>query len=111
MIPGDLKERIKIMEPTYSEGEFGGEELNPPEQWKEIATVWAGYRDLSGSEFFSSRQVNPKLTGEFKIQYRTDVKSYHKIIFGTRLFDIAGPPRDITGKREWLYINVQEVFS
>jgi SPP1 family predicted phage head-tail adaptor len=111
MNPGDLKERIKIMEPTYTDSEYGGQELNQPEQWNEVTTVWAAYRDLSGNEFFSSRQTNPKLTGEFKIRYRGDIKPHYKIIFGARIFDIAGPPRDVTGRTEWLYINAEEVFG
>ena len=109
MTPGDLKERIEIREPTYADGDYGDPVLKPPSEWSTVATVWAAYRDLSGREFFAARQTNAELTGEFKIRYRTGIKSSHKIIWGERVFDIDGPPRDIDGKRQWLYINVKEV--
>jgi SPP1 family predicted phage head-tail adaptor len=106
-----LKHKIKIMEQTSSDGEYGTALNEDPEDWMLIATVRAQYRDLSGNEFFSSRQVNPKLTGEFKVRYREDILSKYKIVWGDRIFDIAGPPRDITGKRLWLFINVEELSS
>jgi len=109
MTPGDLKERIEITDPAYTDGDYGDPVLKPPSEWTTVATVWAAYRDLSGREFFSARQTNAELTGEFKIHYRTGIKPSHKIIWGERVFDIDGPPRDIDGKRQWLYINVKEV--
>jgi len=110
MRPGDLKERIKICEPTYSTGDYGDDVLNPPEEWNTVATVWAAYRDLSGREFFAARQTNTEITGEFKIRYRADIKPSYKIIWGNRVLDIVSP-RDIDGKRQWLYINVKEVVE
>jgi len=106
-----LRYRIKIAEPTYGPGDYGDLVLKPPEEWNIVATVWAAYRDLSGREFFAARQTNAELTGEFKIRYRTGIKSSHKIIWGERVFDLDGPPRDIDGKRQWLYINVKEVVE
>ena len=106
-----LRHKIKIAEPTYGSGNYGDPVLKPPEEWNTVATVWAAYRDLSGREFFAARQTNAELTGEFKIRYRTGIKSSHKIIWGERVFDLDGPPRDIDGKRQWLYINVKEVVE
>jgi len=106
-----LRYRIKIAEPTYGPGDYGDLVLKPPEEWNIVATVWAAYRDLSGREFFAARQTNAELTGEFKIRYRAGIKSSHKIIWGERVFDLDGPPRDIDGKRQWLYINVKEVVE
>ncbi len=108
MTPGDLKERIEIREPTYTDGDYGDPVLKPPNEWNTVATVWAAYRDLSGREFFAARQVQAELTGEFKIRYRKDIKPHYKIKWGERIFEIAAPPRDIDGKRQWLYINVTE---
>lgn len=105
-----LKHRIQIMEPTYSDGEYGGPVLNPPEEWTLKAAARAQYRDLSGREFFAARQMNAELSGEFKIRYRTDIKPSYKVVWGKRIFDIAGPPRDIEGKKIWLWINVEEQF-
>lgn len=110
MRPGDLKERIKICEPTYSTGDYGDDVLNPPEDWNVIATIWAAYRDLSGREFFAARQTNTEITGEFKIRYRADIKPSYKIVWGNRVLDIVSP-RDIDGKKQWLYINVKEVVE
>jgi len=110
MRPGDLKERIKICEPTYSTGDYGDNVLNPSKDWNVIATIWAAYRDLSGREFFAARQTNTEITGEFKIRYRADIKPSYKIIWGNRVLDIISP-RDIDGKKQWLYINVKEVVE
>jgi SPP1 family predicted phage head-tail adaptor len=110
--PTALKYKIKIVNPTYyDDDEHSSADLKPPDQWEEIAAPLAAYRDLSGNEFFASRQLDSKLTGEFKIRYRPDIKASYKIIWGQRVFDIAGPPRDITGKRLWLFINVEELAS
>ncbi len=107
MTPGDLKERIEILEPTYTDN-AGDQVLKPIEEWNKVATVWAGYRDLSGREFIAARQTQAELTGEFKIRYQTGAKPHYVIKWGERLFEIIAPPRDIDGKRQWLYINVAE---
>lgn len=102
-----LRCKITILEPTYDDN-AGDQRLKPIEEWNIVATVWAAYRDLSGREFFAARQVQAELTGEFKIRYRKDIKPHYKIKWGERIFEIAAPPRDIDGKRQWLYINVVE---
>lgn len=109
MKPTSLKHKISILDPVYIAGERGGQELDIVENWTTIAICRAAYRDLSGREFLAAQQMQSKLSGEFKIRYRSDIKASHKIIWGNRIFNISGPPRDIDGRKQWLFINVEEL--
>ena len=110
MNPTALKHKITISNPTYyDDDDHLSGEIKPSTDWDTIVTLWSSYRDLSGNEYFAARQINAKLTGEFKIRYRSDIKTSYKIIWGERLFDITAA-RDIEGKKQWLYINVEEQF-
>jgi SPP1 family predicted phage head-tail adaptor len=106
--PTALKNKILIMEPTYSEGSSGDPILNDQSQWTPVATVWAAYRDLSGNEFFSSQQANSKLTGEFKIRYRPGLKTSYLAVWAEQVYNITAI-RDIDGQKQWLYLNVEVV--
>jgi SPP1 family predicted phage head-tail adaptor len=52
------------------------------------ATVWAQLRPLSGRESFIAQQVNADVTHEIIIRYYSGLTPKHRILFGTRQFDI-----------------------
>jgi SPP1 family predicted phage head-tail adaptor len=104
-----VRNKISIIEPVYyNDDEHSQSDLKPIEEWPIILSALASYRDLSGDEFFSSQKENSRLTGEFKIRYRPDIKASYKVVWGNRVFDIKAA-RDIEGTRMWLYINVEEI--
>lgn len=57
-------------------------------EYMTYATVWAAFRTLSGGERLAAEQVAATLTHEVSIRYRSGVRPDHRILLGTRIFDI-----------------------
>lgn len=54
----------------------------------EKSSSWASFRDLKGTAFYASQQLNTKIEGTLKIRYRSDIKSEYKFKLGDRIFEI-----------------------
>lgn len=106
-----LKEQITFQRPVY----VTYESYNDPviDHYDDVISIKAAYRDISSREFFSSQTENAEITGEFKIRYgiwyEAELDSTMRVKWGDRYFEIF-PPRDITGRKQWLFINAKEVF-
>ena len=101
MRAGRLDRRITFEANTPTRSASGAE----VDAWSPLATdatVWAGKRDLSGSEFFAARQVNAKITTEWRIRYRSDLATGMRIDYEGSLYDIHHIKE--LGRREGLLI-------
>jgi len=56
--------------------------------WSTYATVRARFRTLSGHERLAAQQAKAVLTHEITIRYRSDVHPDHRILWGSRTFDL-----------------------
>lgn len=81
----DKKIRILGYIHTVDEEGFG------VDAWKAIhnGRLWAYYRQLSGSEFFSSAMVNANEEVLFSVNYRTDITTEMLIEYKEQYYEIT----------------------
>jgi SPP1 family predicted phage head-tail adaptor len=87
---GILDKRITIQSRTVVRDAMGGETIS----WATVQTVWASIEPLKGAELFAAQQVTANLTAKIRVRYRTDIKPYYRLIYGTRIFTIESLPID-----------------
>lgn len=59
------------------------------------AGVPANVVPVSGREFFEAQRVNSQVNWKVTIRYRTDVKPAHRVLFGTRVFEVVSVMPDV----------------
>jgi SPP1 family predicted phage head-tail adaptor len=74
------------------------------------SNIWASFEPLIGQELFLSAQTHPKLTGKFRIEYMTGIDENMIVTFGTRTFDITGPPINYKEQNRELILMVEELM-
>jgi SPP1 family predicted phage head-tail adaptor len=74
----------------------------PIVEWEDVATVWAGKRDMKGMERFAAQQVMAQVDTKFVIRYRSDVTPINRLVFEGRNYDIVSVLE--LGRRESLEI-------
>ena len=90
--PGRLKTSVVIQNRAGSRDSTGGRAV---ESWSTLATVWAEVIPYASREGVNARQVDAELTHRVVIRYRTDVTSRHRLLVGTTILTIKGPPRNV----------------
>lgn len=81
---GTLRQKIELQRYTETRSASG----HMTRTYETYATVRAGFRTLSGNERLAAQQVRAILTHEVTIRYRTGVHPDHRILWGSRIFDI-----------------------
>ena len=91
MIPtGEMDKRVQLQSPVVSKDTSGGADKT----YTTYATVWARIRSLSGKEFLAAQQVDSNINYEITIRQRVDVTASHRVVEGSRVFDIRAPLSD-----------------
>lgn len=85
---GELTTRISIQEKTSVSDGMGGY----VDTWSTSVTVWAKKTTFA--------------VHNFRIRYRSGIKTSHRVLEGTTYYNIIGPPISVDGK--WLDIMVKE---
>lgn len=106
MRAGSLRHLVSLQRYTESRSSDGG----VTKTYSTYATVWAGFRTLSGGERTSAQQVGATLTHEVTIRYRSGVHVDHRILWGSRYFDIKDI-RDVDERRKEIRMRVVEVMT
>jgi len=73
------------------------------ESWSTLCTVWGRYRQLNGKELLLQQQVNPLISVEIAIRYRTDISTDNRVLYMNKYHNILSVI-DVDNKREWLKI-------
>ena len=81
---GKLRHRITIQRQVNDVNDFGA----PVTSWKNVATVWADIRPLSGREYFSAQQVQSEVTTQIWLRHLDGIKPTMRVKFGKRIFEI-----------------------
>ena len=85
-----LRHRVTLQEAASAADQYG----QPVETWAAVATLWAAVEPLRGREFYQAQQVNADLTHKVTIRYRAGVSEKQRILYGSRILEIASPPID-----------------
>lgn len=101
---GKLDKRIIIQSLTESTGADGTVTVT----WSNDVTLWAQFMKATSREFMAAQQVNSDITHTIKIRKRSGVTASHRLKFGTRIMNIAGPPEDVGEHGEEMLITAIE---
>lgn len=89
MRSGSLRHRIDIQQKNETQDDFG----SPVETWTDLySSVPANVRPVSSADKFAAQQINPQISHEVKIRYIAGLTTEMRIMFGSRVFEIAAPP-------------------
>lgn len=88
MNPGALDRRIKILSPPTTQDTYGQQTGT----WPTFAETWASINPLQGKEFAEARQVHAEVTHKVRIRYRSGILPSMRVQYGSRIFEILGPP-------------------
>lgn len=84
MNPGKMDRRVSIQALTVTRGAAGG----AVETYSLLDTVWAERIEEGAREFRSGGALHAEATTLFRIRYRSDVTTKHRLVSGGRFFDI-----------------------
>jgi len=98
---GEITTRITIQDKTSVADGMGGYAVT----WSDVVTVWAKKTTHRSDEAVQAMVTTGLAIHNFRIRYRSGVKSSQRIVEGTKYYNIAGPPI-VVGK--WLDITCKE---
>lgn len=101
---GALNKRVTIQYPTRTPDGMGGFS----ESWVDHATVWAAIWPTTATERLKADQVSGEITHRIRIRYRRGIRTSWRIKFGSRYFNISGPPINPNEKNEYLDLMCKE---
>lgn len=81
---GDLNKRIVLQYQTKTPDGMGGFVV----AWVDACTIWAGIWPISANETIQAGATTMIATHRIRIRYRTILKPYWRVKFGTRYFTI-----------------------
>jgi SPP1 family predicted phage head-tail adaptor len=81
---GELRHKICIEEKVIRRDSFGAEVVT----WSPLLYGWAKIEPLTGREYFASRQTQTSTSHKMTMRYQAGIKSYHRISWDDRVFDI-----------------------
>lgn len=94
MYSGKLRHRITIQIPAGVRDAVG-ERITT---WTDVATVWARINPLSVRELLAAGELHSETSHKITIRYSSLVSSVDascRVLYGTRIFVLQGPPRNI----------------
>jgi SPP1 family predicted phage head-tail adaptor len=100
---GDLNKRVILQYPTRAADGMGGFIIT----WADAATVWAKKTTHRSDEAIQAMSMTGTAIHNYRIRYRTDIKSSWRIKDGDKYMNIIGPPIEVE-RRRWLDITAKE---
>jgi SPP1 family predicted phage head-tail adaptor len=84
MQAGKLPHHVSIQAATIAQNDHG----EPISTWARVGKRWAEITPLAGNELAIGDQVNARQTHKIRIRNYTGLTVKHRILHGTRTFDI-----------------------
>lgn len=81
---GRLRHLITVQEAVETTNSVG----EVAETWTELDQVWAAIEPISGREFQAVQQIAAETTHKVTIRFLEGVTAKHRVLFGSRVFDI-----------------------
>lgn len=108
MRAGHLRHLIEIQKPVETRTDDGGVTTD----WKTIDNVWAEVKPIKSDESVTADRKIATMTHAIRIRYypRT-ITNEHRILFGSRVFSIEGPPVDEYERNREMVIPCKEILG
>jgi SPP1 family predicted phage head-tail adaptor len=100
---GQLRHRITIQRAT----ETSAEDASVVQTWSTFANLYAEIVPLNGSESYVAQGINASVVYRITTRYIAGVVPKMRILWGDRVFEIAGV-RNIDSRGRWLVMNCEE---
>jgi SPP1 family predicted phage head-tail adaptor len=106
MRAGRLRHRIALQSVTgYTQDDIGGEKP----VWTTYATVWAAVEPMRGEEEIRQISTTARLRYKVEIRYRSGILAEHRILFGSTVLQIMGPPINVGSRNIRMELVCEEV--
>lgn len=104
--PGELRTSVVLKKRTITTdaGGFG------QESYTTLATVWARWSNVHGSEVWAAQSVQAVAPATVLIRYRSDVDQTCVVVKGSEIYDIVSVD-NIQERGEYLEIKVQKAIG
>lgn len=102
-----LKHKIIFQKHTKERNNFG--ELI--DKWQDVFSCRASIQTISGKEAYLSNQNYSSMTHKLRVRYSNKINSKQRILFGTRIFEMIGPPLNIFEANKEFEILCKEVVN
>lgn len=107
MNPGELNCRVTLLEEVKTEDGQGGYVT----AYEPRGTVWGKITPLAVKTLDQYEQLSPILLHRIIIRYRRDVAVTDRIQYGSRVFELIGPPINEGEKNAFLRLECREVVA
>ena len=101
---GQLRHRLELHSASSAQNDFG----ESIDTWSSYTTVWGKVAPMKGEELFHAQQTNATVTHKILIRYNSNVIAEHRVIFGSRTFEINAV-LDPEERNEMLFLHCTEV--
>lgn len=104
--PGDLRTSVKVQKRAIT-ADAGGFQV---EAWTDVATVWADWVNVHGSEAWTVQSIQAAAAATVKIRYRSDVDRTCVLLKGSERWEIVSMD-DVRERHEYLELKVQRMTA
>lgn len=108
MQAGKLRHRVQIERATTGAQDATG---SVSLAWASLGAFWAEIRPLAGRELYAAQQVQADLTHSIRLRgnsITTTITARDRIKFGSRVFEISGPPVNFDERGKEIIISAVE---
>ncbi|RZI28275.1 head-tail adaptor protein [Pseudomonas sp. 770NI] len=105
MRAGDLRHRITLQSPEYTQDDITGE-MTP--SWVEVAKIWASVEPVSVNQFVSAATNQSKVSARIVIRYRKGIDPTMRILHRDKIYNIEGVLADKVSGLEYLTLPCSE---
>ena len=102
---GELRDYIRLQKPTYTTDDAGAV---MPTTWTTQASVWAKVEPLSDSMSAQAAQAFGSISHRVTIRYYSGITSGWRMLYGSRVLDVVGPPRDVEERHVYMELRCNE---
>lgn len=108
--PGDFRHIIIFQKAKGNKNEYG-EGNKESIGWKNYLTTRAAIYPVSAREFFSAEMKNSEVSHKVFMRYipQVEITTDMRIQFGSRIFELIGPPINFEEKNNQLLLMCKEV--
>lgn len=102
--PGDLRKSVKLQRRVVTTGTGGFQTVT----WTDIATVWAKWENVHGSEAWAANSLQAEQPATVTIRYRSDVDTTCAVLKGSDRYEIVSMD-DIRERHEYIELKVKRI--